>query len=90
VKPLPFDRVKVGQVFRDIDGTIFMRITRAFGDNDGRTAINCAILITNKPESDNRGDVIAKARDTYCEVLDERELSELKLIDIPEIEKPTI
>lgn len=81
--PMPFLKVKQGQAFRDIDGNVLMRISKAYADNDGRTPLNCAILIPNKSDL-NRGDTTAKQKDIYCEVLDDRELSEIRLIDVPE------
>ena len=83
MKATPFERVKIGQVFRDIDGTLIMRINKAYGDNEARSLINCVILISNKTEV-SRGGLLAKTRDIYCEVLDDRELSDLGLIDITE------
>lgn len=83
MKALPFEKVKTGQAFRDVDGTVLMRTSKAFGDNEGRTPVNCAILISNKTDL-SRGDLISKTRDIYCEVLDQRELSELRLVDVPD------
>ena len=83
MKAFPFEKVKIGQAFRDIDGTVLMRTSKAYADNEGRTPINCTILIPNKMEL-SRGDLVAKARDIYCEVLDQRELSELRLVDVPD------
>lgn len=82
MKAIPFERVKQGQVFRDIDGTTLMRTTKSYSDVEGQNLVNCVVLISNKPESISRGDMIAKGRDIYCEALNDREVSELKLIEM--------
>ena len=81
MKAVPFEKVKAGQAFRDIDGNVLMRVSKAYSDSEGRTPVNCAILISNKADL-TRGDLITKTRDIYCEVLDDRELSELTLVDV--------
>lgn len=83
MKAMPFERTKIGNIFRDIDGNIILRVAKAYGDNEGRTPINCAILVSNKNDN-TRGDVLAKNREAYCEVLDDREVSEIKLVDVSE------
>ena len=83
MKASPFERVKPGQLFRDIDGNVLMRTSKAYADNEGRTPINCIVLIPNKGEL-TRGDTLTKTREIYCEVLDDRELSQIKLVDVHE------
>lgn len=84
MKPKPFDRIKVGEIFRDIDGTILMRTEKTFANEEGKNILNCAILIPNI-SSLKRGDVIGKTRDTYCESLNDREVSEIRLAEEMEI-----
>lgn len=83
MKAKPFDRVKISEIFRDVDGNIILKQNRVFGDNEGRTPLNCVILVPNKPDI-QRGDILFKNREVYCEVLDDREISELKFVILPE------
>jgi len=86
MKPVPFDKVKTGDIFRDMDGNSVMRTAKTYSDNEGKTVVNCIMLISNKTEL-SRGELFGKSREIYCEVLNEREISELTLVVITKIEE---
>ncbi len=81
MKAVPFQKVKIGQVFRDIDGNSLLRIPKVFRDNEGRDFRNCVILIANKSGL-SIGDIMVKTREIYCELLNDTELNEIRLTDI--------
>jgi len=86
MKPLPFKRVLVGDIFNDIDGTTMIKTGRALlpkiEDDDGQE-LNCMILIPNRVK-DKRGQLRSKNDDVYCEVLDPSEVANLRLETITE------
>jgi hypothetical protein len=80
-KAKPFRDVSTGDLFRDIDGTLFIKTKqKVYLNADGSDIANCMILIPNK-QKDDRGDMRKKENDTYCEVLDITEVGEIHLID---------
>ena len=89
MKAKPFERLKVGELFRDIDGTLLMRTSKSFSDVEAKNITNCTVLIPNKPD-DNRGEMVYRARDVYCDTLTDREISEIKLVDMPSENNITI
>lgn len=83
MKSKPFDRVKIGDLYRDIDGNLLMKIPKAQGSED---TFNSVILIPNKKDLE-RGSLVAKNREAYCEVLIKSEVADVKLdagIDVDE------
>lgn len=87
MKPMPFLRLNVGDVFNDIDGTTFIKTGKCLtpSKEDRSTSykeLNCVILVPNKP-MDARGQLRFKNDDVYCEVFDDQEITELK-IEYPE------
>lgn len=87
MKPLPFRRVSVGDIFNDVDGTTLVKTGRALlpekDDEGGRDELNCMILIPNRSK-DKRGQLRSKNDDVYCEVLDPSEVANLRLETITE------
>lgn len=86
MKPFPFKRLSIGDIFNDIDGTTFIRTGTsvpkgAFDQVDERPELNCMILIPNKGK-DKRGQLRFKADDVYCELLDATEISNIRLENI--------
>ena len=80
-KARPFKDVQSGNLFRDVDGTVLIKINqKAYLTSDGSDIANCMILIPNK-QKDDRGDMRKKEQDTYCEILDNTEVGEIHLID---------
>jgi hypothetical protein len=80
-KAKPFRDVSSGDLFRDIDGTTFIKVNqKVYLTSDGSEIANCVILIPNK-QKDDRGDIRKKEVDTYCEVLDPSEIEEIHLIE---------
>ena len=80
-KAKPFRDVQSGDLFRDIDGTVLIKIKqKVYTTADGSELANCMILIPNK-HKDDRGDMKKTENDTYCEVLDEVEVGEIHLIE---------
>lgn len=82
MKPVPFARVNLGDIFNDIDGTTFIKTGKALTPNKDEAGafleLNCMILIPNKPK-DNRGQLRYKSPDTYCEILDPQDILDSKL-----------
>ena len=76
MKPKPFERLKTGDVFRDLDGNILMKLITA---NDGTKSYNCVVLIGNQA-SIKRGNLDEQHRDSYCEFLEEVEIAELRIM----------
>lgn len=75
MKTKPFEKVKIGELFRDIDGNLLMKIPKTQGAD--RT-YNSVALTSNKKDI-TRGILIAKMRDTYCEVLNKNEICDIRL-----------
>lgn len=83
----PFRDVNIGQVFLDIKGIVFIKTEKTYARvKEGNTdkEMNCVVLIPNHTE-DFRGMMRSKEDDTYCEVLDNEELSELPLVEESDI-----
>jgi len=78
MKPKPFRDVNIGDCFRDIDGTIFVKTSKAYSSTDNPEIINSMVLFPNK-QKDVRGQLKKKENDVYCEVLDDADLEEMKL-----------
>ena len=83
MKPMPFLRLVVGDIFNDIDGTTFIKIGKCYTPTKDESSssykeLNCVILVPNKLK-DTRGQIRFKNDDVYCEVFDEEEISELKI-----------
>lgn len=88
MKPLPFARVGIGDIFNDVDGTTFVKTAKAMlpkKEDVTYAELNCMILIANK-HRDARGQLRGKNDDVYCEVLDPSEVAELQLehVEVPE------
>lgn len=81
MKPKPFRDLIVGNIFRDIDGTTYIKSGKSFTTGEEQKVLNCIILIPNKSK-DGRGQLRFKDEDVYCEVLEEIEIIELKLEEI--------
>ncbi len=91
MKPAPFLRLNVGDIFNDIDGTTFIKTGKCFIQCKEDVAapakeLNCVILIPNKPK-DSRGQIRFKDDDVYCEVFDDKEISELQIEHPDEVAK---
>lgn len=86
MKSKPFDRVKIGELYRDLDGNLLMKIPKATGDED---TFNSVILIANKKDLD-RGNLLSKNREAYCEVLTKNEIAEVKLDLSSDLEEPIL
>lgn len=80
----PFRDVNTGEYFRDIDGTIYVKTSKAYSSADTPDIVNCMVLFPNK-QKETRGQLRKKENDVYCEVLDEIDLEEMKLHDEPQI-----
>lgn len=87
MKPVPFKRVAVGDIFNDVDGTTFVKTGKALlpkvDEDESRDELNCMILIPNRVK-DKRGQLRSKNEDVYCEVLDPSEVANLRLETITE------
>lgn len=79
-KPKPFRDVQVGCLFRDIDGTTFIKTQKIYLTADGSELANCVILIPNK-QKEERGDMRKKEIDSFCDMLDDTEIGEIHLIE---------
>lgn len=80
-KAKPFKDVQSGSLFRDIDGTILVKVgQKVYLNSEGSEIANCMILVPNK-QKENRGDMRRKDYDTYCEILDDTEVGEIHLIE---------
>lgn len=86
MKSKPFERVKIGDLFRDLDGNVLMKIPKSTGDED---TFNSVILVPNKKDL-SRGNLISKNREAYCEVLTKVEISDLKLDAGIDVEEPIL
>jgi len=78
MKAKPFRDVNTGECFRDIDGTVFVKTSKAYSSTDSPEILNCMVLLPNKMK-DTRGLLKKKENDVYCEVLDEADLEDIKL-----------
>ena len=76
MKPKPIERLKTGDIFRDLDGNILMKLITV---NDGTKSYNCVILTGNQA-SVKRGCLDEQQRDSYCEFLEEVEVAELRVM----------
>lgn len=83
MKEKPFEKIKIGEVFRDLDGNLLMRSAKAYNDAEGQNLLNTVVLISNRADL-NRGELIYKNRDIYCELLNDREVSETRLVEMQE------
>jgi len=72
----PFLNVKNGDMFRDVDGNSYLKTPKSATSSDGMFT-NCVVIRTNTKDL-KRGDLVKKAKDTYCEVADPAEIIELQ------------
>lgn len=86
MKAKPFERVKIGDLYRDIDGNLLMKIPKSTGEED---TFNSVILIPNKKDLD-RGNLMSKGREVYCEVLTKPEIADIKLDISSAAEEPVL
>lgn len=72
----PFINVKNGNIFRDVDGTAYVKTPKSATSSEG-VFTNCVVLVTNSKDL-SRGDLVKKAKDVYCEVIDAAEVIQLQ------------
>ena len=80
----PFKDVTIKEIFRDIDGTILIKTDKTYSGVNRSDILNCTVLIPNKA-SEYRGQMKKKENDSYCEVFDAIDISELNLKDCPDV-----
>jgi hypothetical protein len=72
----PFIKVNNGNIFRDVDGTTYVKTPKSATSSEG-IFTNCVVLITNSKDL-SRGDLVKKVKDVYCEVIDAAEIIQLQ------------
>lgn len=72
----PFINVKNGDIFRDVDGTTYVKTPKSATSSEG-IFTNCVVLLANSKDL-SRGDLVKKAKDVYCEVIDAAEIIQLQ------------
>jgi len=84
----PFKDINIRDIFRDIDGTILIKTDKTYAGASRSEVMNCVVLVPNKP-NDYRGQMKKKENDSYCEVLDDVDMSDIRLKENHDISPET-